>query len=263
MTQRRRTQRLSELSVDEISLVDKGANQHAVVTIAKSVGGERNQEMDIFDEQGNQLDVANLDEGDTVYDADGTEYVLEYEDDDEPYADLEQEHDPVPVGKSYSLYEDVQKSLAAAKSDSERDEIVAKALSSVDQLSKEVEIAKRAAADERELRLEREYTEIAKSYNLPIEDEVLGGVLKRCAENLSPEDCEVISKAMTVAGNALFEEYGFIGGGDNVDVMSQLEAEVDGIVSKAQSDISREEMVMKAFDENPDLYDQYLEDKKR
>src|SRR5690606_26629314 len=78
-------------------------------------------------EQGNQLDVASLDVGDTVYDADGKEYVLDYEDDDEPqYAEYEEQHDPVPVGKSASfpragthtpsddLLVDIQKSLANA-----------------------------------------------------------------------------------------------------------------------------------------------------
>src|SRR5690606_17226407 len=140
MTQQRRATKIHDLAIDEVSLVDKGANQHAVVTIAKSAGGEKEKEMEIFDEQGNQLDVASLDVGDTVYDADGKEYVLDYEDDDEPqYAEYEEQHDPVPVGKSASfpragthtpsddLLVDIQKSLANATSDRERDEIVAKA----------------------------------------------------------------------------------------------------------------------------------------
>lgn len=275
MTQQRRAQKIHDLSIDEVSLVDKGANQHAVVTIAKSAGGEKEKEMEIFDEQGNQLDVASLSVGDTVFDASGEEYVLDYEDEAEgdapDYSQFEEQYDPEPVGKSASfprantitsgdnLLQDIQKSLSNAKTDRERDEIIAKALGAVGSLSHQVEIAKAATAQERSLRLEREYTEIAKSYNLPVEDDVLGGVLMRCAENLSVEDCEIISKCMEAAGQAMYEEIGYVGGGDNADVMAQLEAEVDGIVSKSNG-FSREEVMAEAFSNNPDLYDEYLND---
>ncbi len=257
----RKARQISELVIDEISLVDKGANQHAVVTIAKNATGENKEStMDIFDEQGNPLDVAALDEGDTVYDDDGNAYVMELENDEE---DEEEEEETEPVGKSHnpfqranvskSLAYDIREELSKALTDKDRDEVIAKALSQFDGLSQQVEIAKAAAAQERELRMTREYTEIAKSYNLPIEDSELGGVLMRCAESLSDEDCHVISKCMEAAGSAIFEEYGFIGGGDNVDVMSQVNAEV----SKSAGDADPSDM-QAYFEANPEAYDQYL-----
>ena len=266
----RKVRQITELEIDEISLVDKGANQHAVVTIAKNAGDEKENEMDVFDEQGNPLDVAGLSEGDTVYDSQGEAYVMALEDeDDEQYAQYEDEHDPVPVGKSHNPFrresvskasgnfaEEIRKSLDNASSDRERTEIITKALGQVSSLSREVEIAKAAAETERELRLEREYTEVAKSYNLPIEDGVLGGVLKRCAESLPTEDCEIISKCLEVAGQSFMDEYGYVGGGDNYDVMSQIDAAYDETVSKGDS--TREEAVTSFFAENPEAYDEYL-----
>lgn len=264
MTTRRRTQQILDLSVDEISLVDKGANRHARVAISKSADGEKEQEMDVFDEQGNPLDVASLEVGDTVYDESGDAYVLEQDGDGEDYSDYEEQYDPEPVGKSFGprneLLEDIQKSLANATTDRERDSIITKALGQVGELTRQVEIAKAASAHERTLRLEREYTDIAKSYNLPIEDDVLGGVLMRCAESLSEEDCEVISKCLDVAGQAIYNEIGLVGGGDNADVMSMIEAEMDGDVSKG--DFSREEVMADVFSSHPDLYDEYLNEKR-
>jgi hypothetical protein len=342
----RRAQKISDLVIDEISLVDKGANQHAVVTIAKNADGETKEsemEFDIFDEQGNPLDVASLSEGDEVYDDEGNAYVMELDGgdddgiDDEAYQMYEDEHDPVEVGKKYVGYRtvdapsfasrltragmktrdtastlrrgaagsrkrgplterenyargvrrrvggaaaaggaaaggggayaydrkvrksyanEIREELSKALTDKDREEVISKALGHVGELAYEVEIAKAAAAQERELRMEREYTEIAKSYNLPIEDEELGGVLMRCAENLSVEDCEVISKCMEAAGAAVFQEYGFIGGGDNADVYEQVQAE---LVSKS-GDVSEADMAA-FFEQHPEAYDDYLSER--
>lgn len=276
----RKARKISDLMIDEISLVDKGANQHAVVTIAKSADGEnKEKEMEIFDEQGNPLDVADLSEGDTVYDADGNAYVMTLEDDedmDERYAQLEEEYDPVPVGKSFTFPAatssnpaakdfavEIREELSKALTDKEREEIISKALGKVGELAEQVEIAKRAAEAERSARLDREYTEIAKSYNLPIEDEVLGGVLRRCAENLPVEDCEIISKCLQVAGQAFMEEYGYEGGGDNSDVMTQVENVVANAVSKSAGDVSEAEALAEYFSTHPEAYDEYLAEKLR
>src|SRR5690606_2249852 len=151
-----------DLAIDEVSLGDTGANQHAVVTIPKSAGGEKEKEMETLAAQGDQRDVASRDVGDTAYDVAGKEHVLDHDDGRAPeYAEYEEQHDPVPVGKSASfpragthtpsddLLVDIQKSLANATSDRERDEIVAKALGQVGELYQQVEIAKAATAQER------------------------------------------------------------------------------------------------------------------
>ena len=265
----RTARQIRDLVIDEISLVDKGANQHAVVTIAKSADGENKEnEMDIFDEQGNPLDVADLNEGDVVYDAEGNAYAMELE--GEPEQEYEEEEEPQPVGKSFpfgrsqvakssSFADQVREELSKALTDKDREEVISKALGQVGALTEQVEIAKAAAENERQLRLEREYTEIAKSYNLPFPDDDLGRVLMHAAEALPPEDCEIIHKAFEVAGEAIFEEYGQMGGGDNADVYQQVEAYLDNQVSKSGG--SREEALVDFFGQNPDAYDEYLSER--
>lgn len=260
----RKVRQIHGLKIDEISLVDKGANQHAVVTIAKSADGDYKEnemeEFDIFDEQGNPLSVADLNIGDTVYDDDGNEYVYEYPDDSEQEQEQE-ERQPEPVGKAFERTPDyaqhIREELSKALTDTDREEIITKALGNIGTLSQQVEIAKAAADQERRLRLEREYTEIAKSYNLPIDDNVLGGVLLRAAENLPREDCEIIAKCMEAAGSAIYEEYGAVGGGDNADIMSQVEAAVGEHISKSANGTPAE-MIAEMFSTNPELYDEYL-----
>lgn len=343
----RSAKKISNLVIDEISLVDKGANQHAVVTIAKNADGENKEnEMEIFDEQGNPLDVAELSEGDVVYDEEGNAYEMELDDDAHDDSELEdasvekawgsgfrsttsvarraaarskmkgkfaqgvragqnaraatgealsgaagrvrstgnsvgghlgrnraayaagagglgagaggvaglQAYNNRGVQKNFA--EEVREELSKALTDAEREEVITKALGQVGHLAEEVEIAKAAAEEERYLRLQREYTEIAKSYNLPFDDEELGGVLMRCAEALPAEDCEVIHKAFEAAGAAIFEEYGAVGGGGQTDIYDEVEAAIEQQVSK--SGVSREDAISDFFLNNPDAYDEYL-----
>lgn len=274
----RKVREIQDLVIDEISLVDKGANQHATVTIAKSADGEKENYMDIYDEQGNPLDPDALEIGDVVYDAAGDAYEIQAEDDNEedevveerelemaksfatPFAKREQAKSTVAKGFANGLREELSKALT----DRDRDEVINKAFSQIEALTEATEVAKRAAEQERDIRLTQEYTEIAKSYNLPgIEVTELGSVLKSCAEKLSYEECEVIGKALQFAAEAqdvLFDEIGSIGGGDNSDVLNMVEAHVDGVVAK--SGVSREELVTEVFMQNPDAYDQYLADQR-
>lgn len=100
----RKVREIQDLVIDEISLVDKGANQHATVTIAKSADGEKENYMDVYDEQGNPLDPDALDIGDVVYDAEGDAYEIQAENDDndEDEYEYEDERELMEVGKSAS-----------------------------------------------------------------------------------------------------------------------------------------------------------------
>lgn len=61
--------RLSGLEIDEVSLVDRPANQHGLVAITKRDEGPM-----LYDADGNPVDEADLQPGDYVYDEDGTEF---------------------------------------------------------------------------------------------------------------------------------------------------------------------------------------------
>lgn len=268
----RKVKELRDLEIDEISLVDKGANQHARTVIAKRHDEEDKMD-EYFDAEGNPVDVASLELGDVVYDADGEAFELEL-DDEESEEEFEEEPELAAVGKSASFenpfavshYEtdtvsSLREAFSKAMTDDDRDEVISKAF---DLIGEQEAIAVAAAATaeaERQLRLDREYTEIAKNFDVGIRPEVLGPVLKRAAESLSREDCEVLSKALQAGSEAtgqLFEEIGKRGGGANSDVFNTVEAYLDEHVSKTADGASRAEQVSKVFEENPSAYDEYL-----
>lgn len=290
----KRVKELRDLVIDEVSLVDKGANQHATVTIAKRDGEQEEKDMDLFDEAGQPVDPASLAEGQVVFDENGQAYEFTTEPEDSEDDESEEienedetEEEPALVGKSFgdkpnafkekakqkgkggkdvpdflkdkvgkSLSESVREELSKALTDADRDAVISKALGQVDYFAEVAKRAEAAAESERQLRLEREYTEVAKSYNVPVDPETLGGVLMRAAEALSYEDCAVIAKCLDAAGEGLFEEYGHRGGGANNDILTQVDALVGEKVAKSAG--SREEAIVDVFATNPDAYAEYL-----
>lgn len=247
----RKVKELTNIEIDEVSLVDRPANQHARVSIAKRAT-EEDIVPEIYNENGELLDAESLQPGDTVFDSEGNafEVVLEGEDSEE----FEREEEPVLVGKSFS--DEVREELSKAFSDIERDEVISKAMERVEFLEARAAEAEAIAKSERDLRLTGEYVEVAKNYNIPVDPSTLGPVLMRMAESMSYEDCSVIHKALTSAGSALYDEVGFIGGGDNVDVLSQVDAFLEQGISKSES-VSKAAAMEQFFASNPDAYDQY------
>lgn len=86
---------LSDLEIDEVSTVDRPANQHGLITFSKrhDSAGDANHteedlmsqgtvEIEVFDDEGAPVDPSSLEHGALVYDEDGNEYVYA-EDDDE------------------------------------------------------------------------------------------------------------------------------------------------------------------------------------
>lgn len=256
-----RVKELTNMEIDEISLVDRPANQHAKVVIAKRDTQEETVPEEIYNEDGELLDANALTEGDVVFDGDGQAFVVVDEE-----MSVEEE---APVAKNDSPFTRVAKSvkeksfadelraeLSKSLTEIERDDVIAKAFSKVEEMSKAMEEAQEIAKSERELRLTREYEEVAKSYNLPIEADELAPVLMAIAENLPYEYGEVIHKALSAAGEIIFNEIGYEGGGSNNDVLQQVDAFIDQNVSK--SDISKAAAVEAVFMDNPAAYDEYM-----
>jgi hypothetical protein len=255
--------KLSNMEIDEISTVDKGANQHAMVVIAKRAPEEELMP-ELYNEEGQLLNEDALNFGDIVYDAEGNAYELvEEEAEVESKAD---EKELATVGKSAFLEEkpetssfskSVLEELSKAFSDEDRDAVIAKALGRVEELEKGLQQSAEIAKAERDLRLTREYIAKAADYNLPVDPKELGPVLYRMAETMSYDDCAVIAKCLETAGSILFEERGYQGGGDNNDVLSQVELHAQELIGKS-ADLSAADAVNKVFDMNPDAYDAYL-----
>lgn len=270
----RTVRELKNLKIDEISLVDKGANQHAMVTIAKRDGEEGQEMNEFYDSEGTPVDVDGLDIGDVVYDGDGQAYEMSTDDvskADEEDKDKESDSKKVSrkdkrkmaqetfIGKSYG--DELREEFSKAMSDSDRDEVLSKAFSALDEVSAQAAAANAAAEMERDARLTAEYTEVAKGYNVGIEASELGPVLKRLTENMDEGDVEVIVKALSTASDIVeksFDEYGAAGGGSHSDVLGTIDGMVEDMVSKSDGDFSREAAISGLFDANPEAYDEYL-----
>jgi len=255
---------LTDMEIDEISLVDKGANQHAMISIAKRAPEEDEMpEFDIYNENGELLNEDALSDGDIVFDGEGNAYEFSL--------DEEEDRQPETVGKSAffenhqptgSFAQSVMEELSKAFSDSDRDQVIAKALGRVEELERQQAQFQEVAKAERDLRLTREYISKAADYNVPVDPQELGPVLYRMAETMSYDDCAVIAKCLETAGEMLFQEAGFQGGGDNADIMSQVEGyamqEIGKSAEGGYQGAPTAEAITKVFDQSPQAYDEYL-----
>ncbi len=259
---------LTDMDIDEISTVDKAANQYSRFVIAKRAPEEEEMPK-LYNQEGQPLEEDQLELGDIVYDDTGQAYEYVEDDGTEDVEDAV-EDEPAPelagVGKSAffeksartgSFSSQVMEELSKAFSDSDRDKVIAKALGRVEELEAQQNAAIEIAKSERDLRLTREYISKAAEYNLPIAADELGPVLYRMAETMSYDDCAVIAKALETAGEIIFEEKGYTGGGDNNDVYSQVEAHAYDAFGKSE-DFDSVSAINTVFDQNPDAYDEYL-----
>jgi len=258
---------LTDMEIDEISTVDKAANQHSRFVIAKRAP-EEDEMPQLYNQEGQPLDEDDLDFGDIVYDDQGNAY--EYvEDDGQEEEQPEKKPELTGVGKrdtsaflekqqpTGTFAQSVLEELSKAFSDGDRDKVIAKALGRIEELENQQAQAESIAKSERDLRLTREYISKAAEYNLPVSPDELGPVLYRMAETMSYDDCAVIAKCLETAGAIIFEERGYTGGGDNADIYSQVEQHAYDAFGKRE-DYDQVSAINKVFDDNPDAYDEYL-----
>ena len=366
----KRVRELKDLKFDEISLVDKGANQHASVVISKRLEDEpvtkEEGNMDFYDAEGNLVDVDALEEGDRAFDEDGNEYVKQYDEDFDEFGETVEKAAALdeksyvkgattmggglgsigsalhsssrapkgkkanagfsqfgrtlgggvagsvaggaaggaagallsrgnPVGTAIGAYggslggsvagsaygarlgaennlkrgrvqfveksftDEIREELSKAFSDEERDVVLSKAFGRVEELEEVAKSAQIQAEQERYIRLENEYTDVAKNFNVGVDPEVLGPVLMRMAEYMHEDDVAVIAKALGTASEVMDEymdELGMSGNGIPAGTLGEVDAYIGQNISKAN--MSYAEMSTDVFAENPDLYENYL-----
>jgi hypothetical protein len=94
--------KLRDMEIDEISLVDRAANQHASILFSKSLTEEADmpdaEELYLFDADGQPVDTDDLEFGDVVFSEDGEELVI-VPDDTEDAQEYELDEELEPVGK--------------------------------------------------------------------------------------------------------------------------------------------------------------------
>lgn len=121
--------------------------------------------------------------------------------------------------------------------------------------------AQEIAKAERDARLEREFLAKAETMPMIAEDKAaLGGLLRRISEALSAEDSAAVEKVLKSANEAIsksniFKEFGT--GGGETTISKSVEAKAEEI-RKADPSLTFEQAVAKAYDENPDLLQQAM-----
>jgi hypothetical protein len=346
----RRVKRLTDLEIDEISLVDRAANQHAVMAFSKS--DQEEQMPEFYDSDGDPIDTEDLETGDHILDADGNEYVYVSDedadqlelDDSEPDYQVEDADDGefvgvgkakapashfflgaaqrlqrpvshfrgglesgalarqgsipltggpstrsakvgsfigrspgraaaiggtavgVPLAGSGGLYaynrkkkSDLGKSvyyeLSKAMNDSDRDEVIAKAMDAVDTAYTEAAEARALAEDLANERVYEGYVSKAAEYDVPVSREDLGALLMPASKNFSKREMTTLETILQSSGADL-SEYGTAGGGVPSEVLAQFEYLADEVVGK--SDMTHAEAMTALFEANPAAYDAYL-----
>lgn len=335
----RPVKQLFDLEIDEVSVVDRPANQHGLITFAKSAGlleAEQEELMgedEIYDVDGAEVDPDVLEHGDVVYDADGNEYVFVEEDVDEEAESADDDEvgkgwlgigakqlagdtkragaaigqglkfgarrgnpaaagtdaygranrfgakvwgqrsnlsraaivgTPTAAGVGAVGYETTKKSLgdeileelSKAVNDTDRDEIIAKALDEVEVYKAQANQMAEAMAALEDERVEEAFIAKAAEYNLPVSPEVLGPILKAVAEVLSDEELDILDQLFEAVGDTLYDEVGYVGDTSNYSVLDQVNAYAGELVGKA--DMTSAEAVVKAFEDNPAAYEAYL-----
>jgi hypothetical protein len=346
----RTIKRLSGLEIDEVSLVDRPANQHGVVAIAK----RQEDVMGIYDAEGTEVSEEELEHGDFVYDDQGNEFVFVEDGVDEEaldnelqmvgkgagsaatrfktaaeYADAKKaksiksrfkaakdsanggpdwfksgsaragnavggavgaaqhagEQAGAHVGRhklAYgggaagatavagggaigahqmrkSLGDSVMESLSKSFTDDDRNEVIAKAMDYVDEISKRNEYLEDAVASILEDRDVTGYVELAKSYDLPVDPEEIAGIMYRASQSLPEGDVATLDRLFSSMGEvnkAYYDEIGYSGSYEG-SALSEVFAAAGEVVSKSGTAMSQEQAVTALFDANPAAYDEY------
>jgi hypothetical protein len=159
-------------------------------------------------------------------------------------------------GLSKSLGDEVLEELSKAMGDSERDEIIAKAMDVVEVYKSQTEAMAEQLESMEEERVTEAFISKAAEYNLPVSPAVLGPILKAAATVLTDEQLDVLDGLFNAVGDALYDEIGYVGDTDNVSVLDQVDAVASELVGK--SDMSSAEAMVAAFEANPAAYEAYL-----
>lgn len=245
--------RVTDMEFDENSFVDVPANQLGRILLTKAAGGTMPKHDD-----GEMVDIADLNPGDVIAGSDGEPIELTEEDIEALHGlepeDFAEEPELEPVGKDLSFTDNVIQTLSKAFESNDRDVVVKAVAGEITELRKRAERAEEIAKAERERRLDQDYTARAAQYGLPgVDPADLGPVMKRAAQSLPQADCVLLNKVFEAAGEMAelaFEEIGK-GAGSGVDPFGLTTSATGG-----QVDVSKADDVVEFFTNHPDAYDQ-------
>lgn len=155
-----------------------------------------------------------------------------------------------------SLGDDILDDFSKALTDRDREVVFAKMADEVEKAHAAAEEAMSWAEAEHDARLTEVFISKAAEYNLPVDAEVFGPILKSIAQTLDDEDLEVLDALFHAIGDALYDEIGYVGESSNSSVLDQVNAYADDLVTKA--DVSHAQAMTAMFETNPTAYDAYI-----
>lgn len=153
--------------------------------------------------------------------------------------------------------------------DEDTREAVTKAMEIVEKANERATAAEEIAKSERDYRLTQEFVAKARSLvNLPVSADEFGPILKKLSETLEDDEYATLSKALaaaneTVANAGVFGEIGKQGGGQNYETVSKADAKAKELIEKSDGELSHEAALSKVFEEDPGLYDEFLQEQGR
>lgn len=284
----RKVSSVHNMEIDEVSLVDVPAVQGALVLLQKNfqegnMPPEDETQGAIFDAQGVELpEDYDFQPGVLYYTEDGTALELDTAEVEvaanerelaevgkgaffQPRAGAPADAQPSALHKSLAV--ELRETVAKSNQDAATRQLLSKAAEAIEASEQTAQRAETIAKAERNIRLTGEFIEVAKGYNVPGDPTVLGPVLLRMAESMEDADCAIIHKALTAAGEIIYQEIGLTGTGtaDGSDPMEAAEQYAASQIAKSaggESKISKASSVVEFYNDNPDAYEEYLASKR-
>jgi hypothetical protein len=271
--------KLADMRIDEISLVRRPANQHAAIVFSKSDEGDE-MPGQVYTEDGQPIDVDDLDVGTIIVDEDGTESVvvpadatdeevaelwdyLESDDQGEPQAQDDDEYAQQSYGKSADNYADlISKAYTEAVSDDERAELLSVVAKEAHQARSEASSTRGLISKMQQDAVIDECISKAHEYGFagPRSDE-FGLVIAKMMTVLDDEELQLMDDIFK-AFSELAEEVAI--GTEHAgfsDVLDAAHAHAGEIVKSLDGGVSEEQAFAATFSANPDLYALYLAEK--
>lgn len=274
--------RLSEMEFDEISLVTRPANQLSKVVLFKS--DTDTEELMTTDVQTEEIEESTeTAEVEKAKKMPKMEVEMEMDEDEDEMEKKKMKKDDDTIELPSEVYEYIE-ALEAANAEligqidkmdetrkAEEEDIMKSADPRIVEIVKaaqeRAEAAEMIAKAERDFRLEREFVSKASNLtHLPIDSEEFGRVLKEVSDNVSEETFAKVWQVLE-ASNAnistgdTFKEIGKSTGFLNDGPASIIEKAASNLM-KENSNLSREQAIAKAVENDPNLYIHYLREGK-
>jgi hypothetical protein len=172
-------------------------------------------------------------------------------------------------GAGYSMHkslgDEVLSDLSKAFTDNDRDEVIAKAMDYIGTVASDNEDLRgmvEAMQDQRGL---EDFTELAKSYELPIDPDSIGGLMQRASQYMDEDDVATMDRLFSSMGefakNDGYAQIGYDGQGTS-DILDEIYAVAGQELSKGDTSLTQEQAVTALFSANPEAYEQYESDQR-